>query len=303
MHHNSHTPSFLYLYCQISIVSTIYTMALSSQSIEEILLVANQRNTSPRGVADDGNFFDSSSNDNDQSSNVKSEKGTAPSQADIDTYTSEFIEEIMMIALTITEYRRAMTIVPSDVAEALDVFARQQSTYNVDLSEKFTQWTAGDDDMDEDNDNEAMDVDIKVQDVEKVRTSIIKLQAMFRGKQVRDQILNYDSGSDDEYENEAKNKARVNQMDLQNTSTTVFNSVYPVVENISLSDEEYKYQIFLPLFNDEDTYPSSMINICNSYLPIGDGINSADDGRYGGEMIVMGMMKRATYAFLVSKLS
>jgi len=300
VHHNSHTPSIiLYLYCQISIVSTIYTMALSSQSIEEIRLVANQRNTSPRGVADDGNFFDSSSNDNDQSSNVKSEKGTAPSQADIDTYTSEFIEEIMMIALTITEYRRAMTIVPSDVAEALDVFARQQSTYNVDLSEKFTQWTADCDDMDEDNDNEAMDVDIKVQDVEKVRTSIIKLQAMFRGKQVRDQILNYDSGSDDEYEDEAKNKARVNQMNLQNTSSPTFYSVNPLVENIRLRDEEFKTETFMPIFNNEVT--SSTINICN--IPIGDGINSADDEFEGGEMVVMGMMKKATYAFLVSKLS
>ena len=269
-------------------------MPLSSQSIEEILLVASQRNTSPRGVADDGNFFDSSSNDNDQNNNVKSEKGTTRSQADIDTYTAVFLQDVIKIALTIMEHRRAMTMVPSDAAEALDFFARQQST-NVDLSEKFTQWTADNDDMDEDDNDEAMNVDIKDQDVEKVSTGIIQLQALFRGKQVRDrETLHYDSDSDEE---------DVNQMNLQNTSTPIFDSVFPPVENISLSDEEFKYQTFLPLFNDEDTYPSSMITIYNSCIPIGDGINSADDGRNGGEMVVMGMMKRATYAFLVSKLS
>ena len=270
-------------------------------SIDELRLIISQRNTSPRGVTD-SNFFDSSSsNDN---NNVKSEKGTTPSQTDIDTYTAEFIKEIMKIALTIMEYRGAMTMVPSDVAEALDVFARQQSTYNVDASEnddKFTQWAACDD-MDEDD--EAMDVDIKVQDVEKVRSGIIKLQAMFRGQRVRNRedILQYDSDSDDEYDEEA-NEARVNQMNLQNTSTPIFDSVFLPVDSISLSNEEYKYQIFLPLFNDEDTYPSSTINFCNNCIAIGDGINSADDGRFGGEMIVMGMMKKATYAFLVSKLS
>ena len=188
----------------------------------------------------------------------------------------------------------------------MDTFARQQSTYNVDASdnaaEKFNQWAKDDDDMDEDD--ELMDVDIKVQDVEKVRSGIIKLQALFRGKKVRNRedILQYDSDSDDEYDEEA-NEARVNQINLQNTSTPIFDSVFPVVENISLSDEEFKYQIFLPLFNDEDTYPSSTINFCNNCIAIGDGINSADDGRFGGEMIVMGMMKSATYAFLVSKLS
>ena len=77
-------------------------------SLDELRLIVSQRNTSPRGVVADSNFFDSSSSNN-QSSNAKN----VPSQADIDTYTSKFIQDVMKIGLTYTEYRGAMTIVPS----------------------------------------------------------------------------------------------------------------------------------------------------------------------------------------------
>jgi len=279
-------------------------MPLSSQSIEEIRLIISQRNTSPRGVAD-SNFFDSSSS-NEKNNNVK---GT-PSQADIDKYTSEFITGVMTIAVTYMEYRRSLTIVPSDVAAALNTFA-SQTTYNVDASEnddKFTQWTV-DDDMDEDDIDEAMDVDIKIQDVEKVRIGMIQLQAIFRGKQVRDrEVLYYDSGSDmdeddndDGYdEDDTDEEQDNNQTNFQNLSTPIFDSVYSPVENISLKDEEFKNQTFLPIFNGEDTDNVCRIHICNSHLAIGDGIKSEDDAVGGEEMVVMGLMKRATYAFLVN---
>ena len=259
-------------------------MSLSSQSIDEIILVASQRNTSPRGVADDGNFFDSSSS-NDQNSAKNN-----VSQADINKYASDFNEGIMGIALHISQYRDARDIVPSDVGEALDTFAR----HNAD---KSTQWTT-DADMDEDDNDVVMDVNIKEQDVEKVRSGVIQVQALFRGKQVRDDTLHYDS-------DECSDEERANQMNLQNTSSPIFYSVYPQVESISLTDKEFK-ETFLSIFNGDDSdniAPKISIRGSPSAIAIGDGINSADDGLGGGEMVVIGMMKRATYAFLVSKLS
>ena len=112
-------------------------MPLSSQYINEIRQLVNQRNTSPRGVADANNFFTTTTNqggcnttnnnDNDDGScryDATITKVNTP-DIDIDTCTTKFIKDVMTKAVTITEHFGRMTIVPCDVAMALECIAGQ----------------------------------------------------------------------------------------------------------------------------------------------------------------------------------
>ena len=319
-------------------------MPLSSQYINEIRQLVNQRNTSPRGVADANNFFTTTPNQGGCNTIINKndkEDGSCRydvtiTKVDIDTCTTKFIKDAMTKAVTITEHFGRMTIVPCDVAMALDCIAGQEQ------QQKSSSSTAAavddkidniDDDDDEDeemnetkvNSSATTSVEVKVHDIEKVRSGIIKLQANVRGVKVRDgQTLDYDCmlSSDDDDSNDGNElddddddiRHDDTGYDAENTATPIFDVAYPpIVGNIDLTDEQFKDEIFFSIFNNEGRRSTKcQIVIGRSCVPIGNGVpcsmghiacDCEDRSDEEQEMIVMGMMKRATYAYLVAKLS
>ena len=100
----------------------------------------------------------------------------------------------------------------------------------------------------------------------------------------------------------------------QNTATPIFDVAYPPIgECINLTDEQFKDEIFFSIFNNEERRSTKcQIVIGKSCVPIGNGVpcslghiacDCEDRSDEEQEMVVMGMMKRATYAYLVAKLS
>ena len=301
-------------------------MPVSAQSIEHMRQSAasSQKNDSPRGVADATatTFFaaaataNSTNNDKDGACEIKQ---GAPQQqlsdAAINHFTTQFITEIISNAITMMEYCGRMTLCPGDVTKSLDLFARQQAIDGACDSDIMSS-DADIMDEDEDEDDEARIVvsssKVDVSDIEKVRSGIIKLQAQVRGANVRtetnDHVLtDYDSDSSSEdFDDDMEEVPYINDMkyNLQNTNASTFDEVYPTVDSMDiLSDEEYKNQVFMPTF--DKGMNDSEIVIGRSLISIGDGTshNEEDADDDGREMIVMGMAKRATYAYLVKRMS
>ena len=278
-------------------------MPFSAQSIEHMRQSAasSQKNDSPRGVADATatTFFaaaataNSTNNDKDGACEIKQ---GAPQQqlsdAAINHFTTQFITEIISNAITMMEYCGRMTLCPGDVTKSLDLFARQQAIDGACDSDIMSS-DADIMDEDEDEDDEARIVvsssKVDVSDIEKVRSGIIKLQAQVRGANVRteknDHVLtDYDSDSSSE-DFDDDDMEEVLEYNLQNTGTPTFDEVYPTVDSMAvLSDEEYKNQVFVPTFGEGED-DSKIVIIGRS--PI----------------LVMGVMKRATYAYLVKRMS
>lgn len=320
-------------------------MPLSCQYINEIRQLVNQRNTSPRGVADANNFFTTTTNNqggcNTTNTNDK-EDGSCrydvtitmvnTPDIDIDTCTTKFIKDVMTKAVTITEHFGRMTIVPCDVAMALECIAgqeQQQQSSSTAAVENTIDNMDDDDDEDEEmnetkvNSSAATSTEIQVHDIEKVRSGIIQLQATVRGVQVRDgQTLDYDCmlSSDDDDSNDGNelddDDIRYDNTgyDAENTATPIFDVAYPPIgECINLTDEQFKDEIFFSIFNNEERRSTKcQIVIGKSCVPIGNGVpcslghiacDCEDRSDEEQEMVVMGMMKRATYAYLVAKLS
>ena len=304
-------------------------MPFSAQSIEQIRQLAaasSQKNNSPRGVADATatTFFaaataNSTNNDKDGACEIKQ---GAPQQqlsdAAINHFTTQFITEIISNAITMMEYCGRMTLCPGDAAKSLDLFARQQSIDGDDGACDTYIMSSDADIMDEDENNEArIEVSsstvVGVSDIEKVWSGIIKLQAQVRGANVRteknDHVLtdyDSDSSSEDFDDDDMEEVLDINDMkyNLQNTNASTFDEVYPTVDSMDiLSDEEYKNQVFMPTF--DKGMNDSEIVIGRSLISIGDGTshNEEDADDDGREMIVMGMAKRATYAYLVKRMS
>ena len=316
-------------YCQVYI--NIVTMPFSAQSIEQIrqsAAASSQKNNSPRGVADatattffaDAATANSTCNNDSKDGACEIKQGAPPQQlsdAAINHFTTQFITEIISNAITMMEYCGRLTLCPGDVAKSLDLFARQQAIDGDDGacdSDIMSSDVA--DIMDEDEDDEArIEVSsskvVGVSDIEKVCSGIIKLQAQVRGVNVRteknDHVLtDYDSDSSEDFDDDMEEVPYINDMkyNLQNTDTPTFDEVYPTVDSMAvLSDEEYKNQVFMPTFDEGEDGSSFVIG--RSLISIGDGTshNEEDDEDDGREMIVMGMMKRATYAYLVKRMS
>ena len=314
-------------------------MPLSSQYINEIRQLVNQRNTSPRGVADANNFFTTSNqggcntitntNDKDDGScryDATITKVNTP-DIDIDTCTTKFIKDVMTKAVTITEHFGRMTIVPCDVAMALECIAGQEQQQQKSSSSTGAAVENTIDNMEDDeemnetkvNSSAATSVEVQVHDIEQVRSGIIQLQATVRGVQVRDgQTLDYDcmlsSDDDDSNDDDDDDIRHDTGYDAENTATPIFDVAYPPIgECINLTDEQFKDEIFFSIFNNEERRSTKcQIVIGKSCVPIGNGVpcslghiacDCEDRSDEEQEMVVMGMMKRATYAYLVAKLS
>ena len=233
----------------------------------------------------------STNNDKDGACEIKQ---GAPQQqlsdAAINHFTTQFITEIISNAITMMEYCGRMTLCPGDVTKSLDLFARQQAIDGACDSDIMSSDAA--DIMDEDDEAriEVASSKVDVSDIEnKVCSGIIKLQAQVRGANVRtetnDHVLtDYDSDSSSE-DFDDDDMEEVLEYNLQNTGTPTFDEVYPTVDSMAvLSDEEYKNQVFVPTFGEGED-DSKIVIIGRS--PI----------------LVMGVMKRATYAYLVKRMS
>jgi hypothetical protein len=143
-----------------------------------------------------------------------------------------------------------------------------------------------------------------VKDVKKLRAGMIRLQAVVRGAQVRDQDIPLDEESSEKEDSFDDDESFIDSSvyDVQNSFSPVFNRACPPVDSIELENEQFKRLVLLPLFE----------NVFRFYSPqLGNGVPCAkghvdcdcEDRSPDADMVIVGMLKRATYAYIVQTLS
>jgi hypothetical protein len=269
------------------------TIALPPYMIGEIRSIIRNRNLSPRGV--DVNFFNETADE----TNVS--KATPEN---INSCADEFLKDVLGRARTLTEYCRRLTTVPGDVAKALDSFARS-------ANEMHTCDIANDMVMDDTNNIEEMvtnnpveivtNLNVNVKDVEKLRAGMIQLQARVRGGHVRDhQITCADHQMQSTYDdNDEEAYIDSEVYDEQNTLHSGFDELYPPIETVNVTDEQFKAHVVQPFLDSR------------YFMEFGNGVPCAqghvacdcDDRSEDQDMVIVGMLKGALFAYLAAKLS
>lgn len=192
-----------------------------------------------------------------------------------------------------------ITVVPNDVANALDGFAKDE-TEKAAAEAAENNRAALDYVIEDETDDTSLEADyhmnIQLQDVEKVLNGMIKLQARIRGAQVRDDELLYDSESEPDEES-----IYDGVYNCQNSQSPTFYEAYPACELIHLTDDQFKRDVLMPFLRDKW--------FAN---PLGNGVQ-CDKGhvacdcicrcREDEDMVIVGMLKRAVYAYLAKELA
>ena len=183
-----------------------------------------------------------------------------------------------------TEYCHRMTIVPGDVAKALDSYAETEANADKNLNIAC-------DFLSEEEETEAQVCstsnvgEVNSQNIEKLLSGITQLQARVRGAWIRDHEILCDKSESDFNDEEIFIDSSIYLE--QSTTAEIFDAVYPPIENIHLSDAQFKQEVLLPFFEHE-----FRCHIDTEYV---------DDA--GGNLVIVGMLKRATFAYLCKTLS
>jgi hypothetical protein len=191
-----------------------------------------------------------------------------------------------------------MTVVPNDVALALDGFAEEETQAH-EIKEMALEV------LEEEAESPIMaevvtDMDINESDAETACHGVIRLQARVRGAQVRDHELPYASEAYSNEEEDYGYDDRSSVYNEQNTDFPIFNATYLPVEDIEMTDKQFKLEVMVPLLREMDFR-----------LTLGNGVYCAqghvacdcEDRDVDQDMAIVGMLKRATYAFLAKELA
>lgn len=263
--------------------------------IEEIRTIIRNRNQSPRGV--DTNVFisfDATANEAD---------GIKATPENINSCANEFLNNVMERTQTLVEHCYRMTTLPGDVAKALDSFAQSENyMHKCDI---------GDDAME--NTDNLVEIasavsSISSSPVERVRGAHARAAV---GVTDEDYVMEeeVDETDDDEEvmeeetdEEETNDEGRKIFIDSEvyderNTLHPVFDEMYPPIETMNLTDEQFKSDVLPPFLN---------------RVELGNGVPCAECeqlhqcgcvGRSDIEMVIVGMLKSALYAYLAAKLA
>lgn len=204
----------------------------------------------------------------------------------INRYTDQFLKDVACKALALMEYCYRLTLYPGDVARALDMFAEVEGGNDALVADESISALESmmDDEKDDEASNATANPKVMVRDIETLRAGVIQLQARVRGASVRSHELLFGDAnnffSDDEI-----SVIDSTVYDLHNTSCPAFDYAYPAVETIYLSDEQFRRDVLL------------RAGFENSAVPFHHALQSE------GHEIIVSMLKRASYAFIVKKLS
>lgn len=247
-------------------------------------IIKRTRNTSPRGVADGINSFFN-----------ESDAKIAPEH--INACANQFLKDVMQRARTFTDHCHRMTTVPGDVAKALDSYAETEAKADENKSIAYDYVLEEEAEAQRDEDAATNVGDVNLQDIQKLRSGMIQLQARVRGAQVRDHEIIYDRSESDFGDEEVYIDSSI--YDEENTTAQIFDATYPPIENISLPDEMFKQDVLLPFLQ-------VLGNAHYGGVQLGNIGQRAEDYSYtvtDDDSVIVGMLKRATYAYLCKTLS